>query len=167
MAEWSKAHAWKVCIRQRIEGSNPSPSANTLFHFFSSHSSQLIFLYKSSLWGGGSNLPENLEVLCSDCHSKEHKFNFKSGESRDIKGYGDKPLLIEEAIKKGKKISFRYRKFDERKSKTRAIKPESFKQVEATGKNKFSLCVQGHWDLRQANRVFALRRMSKLRIVDK
>ncbi len=28
MAEWSKAHAWKVCIRQRIEGSNPSLSAN-------------------------------------------------------------------------------------------------------------------------------------------
>ena len=28
MAEWSKAHAWKVCIRQRIEGSNPSFSAN-------------------------------------------------------------------------------------------------------------------------------------------
>ena len=28
MAEWSKAHAWKVCIRQkRIEGSNPSCSA--------------------------------------------------------------------------------------------------------------------------------------------
>ena len=28
VAEWSKAHAWKVCIRQRIEGSNPSFSAN-------------------------------------------------------------------------------------------------------------------------------------------
>ncbi len=28
VAEWLKAHAWKVCIRQkRIEGSNPSPSA--------------------------------------------------------------------------------------------------------------------------------------------
>ena len=27
MAERSKAHAWKVCIRQRIEGSNPSLSA--------------------------------------------------------------------------------------------------------------------------------------------
>ncbi len=28
MAEWFKAHAWKVCIRQkRIEGSNPSLSA--------------------------------------------------------------------------------------------------------------------------------------------
>ena len=27
MAEWSMAHAWKVCIRQRIEGSNPFLSA--------------------------------------------------------------------------------------------------------------------------------------------
>ena len=32
MAEWSKAHAWKVCIRQkRIEGSNPFLSANIYF----------------------------------------------------------------------------------------------------------------------------------------
>ena len=31
VAEWSKAHAWKVCIRQRIEGSNPSLSAN--YHY--------------------------------------------------------------------------------------------------------------------------------------
>ena len=30
VAEWSKALAWKVSIRQnRIEGSNPSRSANT------------------------------------------------------------------------------------------------------------------------------------------
>ncbi len=27
VSEWSKEHAWKVCIRQRIEGSNPSLSA--------------------------------------------------------------------------------------------------------------------------------------------
>ncbi len=27
MSEWLKEHAWKVCIRQRIEGSNPSLSA--------------------------------------------------------------------------------------------------------------------------------------------
>src|SRR5690606_4489322 len=32
VAEWSKAHAWKVCIRQpRIEGSNPSRSAISPF----------------------------------------------------------------------------------------------------------------------------------------
>ena len=29
VAEWSKAHAWKVCMGQKlIEGSNPSRSAN-------------------------------------------------------------------------------------------------------------------------------------------
>ncbi len=33
MAEWSKALAWKVSIRQkRIEGSNPSVSATTLLN---------------------------------------------------------------------------------------------------------------------------------------
>ena len=30
VSEWLKEHAWKVCIRQRIEGSNPSLSANLL-----------------------------------------------------------------------------------------------------------------------------------------
>ncbi len=33
MAEWSKAHAWKVCIRQkRIKGSNPFLSAGNENH---------------------------------------------------------------------------------------------------------------------------------------
>ena len=32
VAEWSKAHAWKVCIRQRIEGSNPS-SPPLIIHY--------------------------------------------------------------------------------------------------------------------------------------
>ena len=27
VSEWPKEHAWKVCIRKRIEGSNPSLSA--------------------------------------------------------------------------------------------------------------------------------------------
>ena len=29
VSEWLKEHAWKVCIRQRIEGSNPSLSATS------------------------------------------------------------------------------------------------------------------------------------------
>ena len=28
VSEWPKEHAWKVCIRKRIEGSNPSLSAS-------------------------------------------------------------------------------------------------------------------------------------------
>ena len=27
VSEWSKEHAWKVCVRQRTEGSNPSLTA--------------------------------------------------------------------------------------------------------------------------------------------
>ena len=27
VSEWSKEHAWKVCMRKRIEGSNPSLTA--------------------------------------------------------------------------------------------------------------------------------------------
>ena len=27
MSEWPKEHAWKACVRQRTEGSNPSLSA--------------------------------------------------------------------------------------------------------------------------------------------
>ena len=35
VAEWSKAHAWKVCIRQkRIEGSNPFLSAKLNFNLY-------------------------------------------------------------------------------------------------------------------------------------
>ena len=30
VSEWLKEHAWKVCIRQRIEGSNPSLTAISL-----------------------------------------------------------------------------------------------------------------------------------------
>ena len=29
MSEWSKEHAWKVCVRKRTEGSNPSLTAIT------------------------------------------------------------------------------------------------------------------------------------------
>jgi hypothetical protein len=38
MAEWSKAHAWKVCIPHKgIEGSNPSLSASPLTCFSYNH----------------------------------------------------------------------------------------------------------------------------------
>ena len=33
MSEWLKEHAWKVCIRERIEGSNPSLSTIAVLNF--------------------------------------------------------------------------------------------------------------------------------------
>ena len=56
---------------------------------------------------------------------------------------------------------------DEKKSNTRTIRPMGFKQVSARGGTKISLCVHGHCDLRDEARVFALKRMSKLRIHDR
>jgi hypothetical protein len=38
MAEWLKAHAWKACIPQGIQGSNPCLSAIPLFHNIPRHS---------------------------------------------------------------------------------------------------------------------------------
>ncbi|MEY4837163.1 MAG: hypothetical protein RLZZ475_1022 [Pseudomonadota bacterium] len=53
MAEWSKAHAWKVCIRQkRIEGSNPSCSANSFPEFV------LTGAHSSFREGGGPIAPD-------------------------------------------------------------------------------------------------------------
>ena len=123
--------------------------------------------HKFSLQRGGSNLPDNLEVLCSDCHGKEHNFDFKSGESRDIKGYGDKKSLIKEAMSKGRKISFLYRKFGEDQSNKRTILPKDFVQIESRDKTRFNLCIKGHCDLRHADRIFNLRKMSKLRVLEK
>ena len=45
MAEWPKAHAWKVCIRQRIEGSNPSLSAIFKKKFFSQNKTENYLRY--------------------------------------------------------------------------------------------------------------------------
>ena len=33
VSEWPKEHAWKVCIRKRIEGSTPSLTANNCVLF--------------------------------------------------------------------------------------------------------------------------------------
>lgn len=124
--------------------------------------------HKFSLQRGGNNKPENLEVLCIECHGHHHGVDFKkTGTSRSIKEYGDKETLIRKAIESGTKLTFLYRKWDEKKSNTRTIRPMGFKQVSARGGTKISLCVHGHCDLREEARVFALKRMSKLRLHDK
>ena len=34
VSEWPKEHAWKACVRQRTEGSNPSLSASFLYKMY-------------------------------------------------------------------------------------------------------------------------------------
>ena len=63
MAEWLKAHAWKACIWQHIEGSNPFLSAffidNNQFTFFTPNFTRInvdlgFFVYKNSFGNVGN-----------------------------------------------------------------------------------------------------------------
>jgi hypothetical protein len=71
--------------------------------------------------------------------------------------------LIKSAIKSNKKIEFMYKKPTAYSPELRAIKPFVFKRVaHATGS---TFCVVGHCELRKAQRTFALKRMSNIRVL--
>ncbi len=66
VSEWLKEHAWKVCIPQGIEGSNPSLTAT---NFKKPHSRQALrffyapYLRKRAVRGGGRALVGSYRVL--------------------------------------------------------------------------------------------------------
>ena len=67
VAEWSKAHAWKVCIRQpRIEGSNPSCSATYTLRTRDEVPSGAFFLFGSKGFNEAMRLSEtnDLTEIC-------------------------------------------------------------------------------------------------------
>ena len=122
--------------------------------------------HRYSLQRGGSNKADNLEVLCIDCHGREHRVDFREGRgSKTISEFGDKQRLIQEAIKKNRRLNFSYRKYEEKKNHKRTIRPVGFKQFPSNDGKRMSLCVHGHCELRNDTRVFALKRMSKLKML--
>jgi len=109
---------------------------------------------------GGSHQPANLRVLCEQCHSRRHGGKqFSYDDSAPTSKYAEKVDLIQQAIDAGECIRFSYRKY-EGESSTRTIRPDAFSRV---GK---STCLSGHCFLRNAERVFAVQRMSRIRIVE-
>ena len=107
---------------------------------------------------GGSHKPDNLKVLCKSCHQSKHPFNdFNSISSYHTNHFKEKVKRLNDAIKRGQTVSFDYRKWEGEKS-SRKIKPEGFKLI---GK---SLCVYGFCYLRQDKRIFAIKRIKKLKI---
>ena len=116
---------------------------------------------------GGTNQLENLEVLCESCHIAEHKgrkFSYSSGEEREL-AFSQRLRLIEKAIKTNQKITFLYRKPDEKKRHKRTIKPFKTESIAHRRDNNFTLCVRGFCDLRQSDRTFAIKRMRGLKIL--
>tara|TARA_B100002003_G_C13928815_1_gene451284 strand:- start:100 stop:765 length:666 start_codon:yes stop_codon:yes gene_type:complete len=113
--------------------------------------------------GGNHNL-SNLEYICVDCHSEVHGGRDVSTENKVLhdnnkSSFQKKVDLIQDAIDNGKVLNFNYQKFHGDKS-VRSITPEGFDQ---RGK---SLCVYGYCYLRDESRIFAIKRMKKLRISD-
>jgi len=151
---------------------------------------------KSEWWGlhvhhiipisdGGSHLPDNLMLLCEDCHASAHggfdrskrvnvKFDpnrrpknprrllpvkpvSKGGRHTGARGRNPKSL-IEKAINSRSYIHFSYTRKDGAKS-VRSVMPENFLSIEG------SQCVSGYCHLRHAKRTFKIGRMQNLRIV--
>ncbi len=54
MAEWLKAHAWKACLLNCNEGSNPSPSSNFTRWLMSNHRVYLDDIYASEACEGST-----------------------------------------------------------------------------------------------------------------
>jgi Zn finger protein HypA/HybF involved in hydrogenase expression len=111
---------------------------------------------------GGSHRLENLEYLCVKCHSKVHHGRNVSVENKTITSinrptFSNRLELIKYAIDNNRIIRFKYEKFDGEVS-NRSIRPKNLKQK---GK---SLCVEGFCNLRKADRIFAVKRMTGVRI---
>lgn len=108
---------------------------------------------------GGSNKKDNLKVLCEDCHQLKHKHNFTySGDTKRTTEFEIKYSKLRKAIDENRTVTFKYRKYKETRKTKRTIKPEGF---ETPSRN---LCVYGYCYLRNDNRHFVIRRISKLKI---
>jgi len=111
---------------------------------------------------GGNHRLDNLEYLCVKCHSRAHHGRDVSTENKTQletkSAYAKRLKLIQQAIENDELIRFSYKKYYGEKS-VRSIKPE---YLEQKGK---SLCVAGFCFLRNADRIFAIKRMTRVKII--
>ena len=82
MAEWSIAHAWKVCKPHGFMGSNPIPSTKLISHYFSESIRDT--LYKPFIWG--------FYIITRLNHQIISDINFSSG--LDVHSYTSLAVLV-------------------------------------------------------------------------
>jgi hypothetical protein len=108
---------------------------------------------------GGDHRLNNLILLCEKCHSKRHgNREFSYSNNNEASYFSKRVQLLKHAIETNKIVHFHYRKFHGQRS-VRSIKPSGIKQVGQ------SLCVEGFCYLRNADRIFAIKRMKLVKIV--
>jgi 5-methylcytosine-specific restriction endonuclease McrA len=118
--------------------------------------------HRLRIGNGGNHRPENLQVLCENCHGLEHGRDFSGRRFRDGTrpgAYAQRLELLRSAIANQQAVRFSYRKFDGEAS-TRTFTPKLLKQVGQ------SLCVEGWCHLRNDTRSFAVRRMRGVKLAE-
>lgn len=115
--------------------------------------------HKIHLSEGGNHKPSNLEVLCEKCHKKEHGGNgFFSDKESSNEVFIVKINQLKDAIRLKKTIRFKYKKFDGEIS-IRTIVPQEINLVKDTK------CIKGFCHSRNAERNFAIKRLSSLEVL--
>ncbi len=129
------------------------------------HSFQDLHVHHSDpLSKGGSNESDNLIVLCSVCHLKEHGVkSFDNSRGSRKSKFESAVEKIQSAIEARRSLSFTYSKFKE-PDERRNISPLRIESFPHQRKNGETTCVVGFCHTRNANRVFSIKRMSRINI---
>jgi len=127
---------------------------------------QLHLHHLKPLSKGGSNQISNLVLLCEACHSKEHHGRDFTGEfTEEETAFSKRVADIRYAIDHEKYIDFGYRKPDEKGFTKRRVRPVDLVNLDHRRDHGSTLCVRGFCELRQADRIFALKRMRGLKVI--
>lgn len=114
---------------------------------------------------GGSNKVSNLILLCRKCHLLEHNKNdFGSNKIKRL-SLQKKIEIINYAITNKRKLIFLYKKKTDQVPIKRIITPYELVQIpHISHPGEFTLCIRGYCYLRNAERKFALKRMTNLEV---
>ena len=122
--------------------------------------------HRRHLSKGGTNEVCNLELLCSNCHSTEHRGrDFTGSFSHNETAFSKRVSDIRYAINQKKQIEFLYKKKNQTSYKKRRIAPIELNNVAHEFDNGQTLCIRGYCELRKEKRNFALKRMKNLKVL--
>lgn len=114
---------------------------------------------------GGNNKSGNLVLLCEACHQKAHGGRSFEDKSQNVSTrFADRVKTMRDAIASGKDVEFTYLKGSDGTSSRRKVTPEKLVEYKHGRDEGMTLCLEGYCHTRKAHRVFAIKRMSSVRL---